>query len=239
MTVLLQKLLSKASLIFLVLLILIASSVVPTFAQSGGAKVYLQPVAATKNSLTVDVVAENAAELYGVEFKLKYDPAVVSVVDANPEQQGIQIDAGNFLPSNQGFVVINQANPDEGTILFAMTLLNPAPAVSGTGPLAQVSFDVLQAAPSTIDIADAKLVAVSLQIIPAELTGLTIGEENATPGAPVAADSSFPWWVVAAGIIIFGLIGLGVFMAMGVFTPSKTQKPSTRPGRQSGIGQRS
>ena len=50
-----------------------------------GARVYLQPVDSADGQLTVDIIAENVTDMYGAEVQLTYDPAVLSVQDANPQ----------------------------------------------------------------------------------------------------------------------------------------------------------
>jgi hypothetical protein len=206
----------------------------------GGARVYLQPVDSAEGTLTVDVIAENVAEMYGAEVRLKYDPTVLSVLDADARQDGIQIEAGNFLPVNQGFTVVNKVDETAGTITYAITLLKPALPVNGSGPLARVTFNVLQDIPATIDIEKAKLVAINLQTIPSEALALTIGHDHQTMQAPAASsgaaspanvapavtvedarnasaadDDGFPWWVAAVGIMVLGLASLAALIAMG------------------------
>lgn len=205
----------------------------PASAQEG-ARVYLQPVASTEGSLTVDVVAENVAEMYGAEVRLKYDPAVLSIQDADSQQDGLQIEAGNLLPVNQGFTVMNKADEAMGTITYAITLLKPALPVNGSGVLARATFNVLQDTPSTIDIEKAKLVAVNLQTIPSEAMALTIEQGGQTMEASTASasaasganvvpvvtveaadDGKFPWWIAAVGVMVLGLAGLAVLIVMG------------------------
>jgi len=236
-----QNLHKLTSLITIIAALLATTSLV--FAQQG-AKVYLQPVESGNGQVTVDVMAENVTDMYGAEFQLKFDPAAVSVQDANPDQEGIQIAAGTLLPTDKGFVVANQVNQAEGTVVFALTLLNPAPPVSGGGPLARVTFNVLQSGPATINIERAKLVAVDLQTIPSQTAPFTIenaapqqqqqaeqqqqsnnvaADTNTTP--PAGSGSAFPWWIVAAGIIILGALGLGTFVVVaGLNKPKKNQQ---------------
>lgn len=219
---------SKLTGIFLLLATTLLAAA-PAAAQDG-TRVFLQPVSESGDTVTVEVIAENVADLYGVEFLLTYDPSMVEVVDIRPDQDGIQIEAGTLLPVDQGFVVANQANPDAGTVSFAMTLLNPTPAVSGTGSLAQLNLKKLQNTPTTIDIADVKLVAVSLQIIPAQTSGLTLNAANgsAMGASPEVQKSTFPWWIVAVGIIVLGLVTLGAFLALGNLSGTKST-PATAP----------
>jgi hypothetical protein len=228
----------------LALALLLISSV--AYAQTG-ARVYLQPVNAAADTLTVDVIAENVTELYGAEFRLKYDPAMVAVQDLKAEQEGIQIEPGSLLPVDQGFVVANQVNEAEGTVTFALTLLNPAPAVSGSGPLARITFKVLQNSPSTLTIERAKLVAVDLQTIPSETVAFTIGQDQQETAAattpvdqpPAGEPNTFPWWLVAVIVMILGIVALGSFILLGGPKSGSTasitpQTTGRRPGQMTG-----
>ena len=216
------------------LLVLIATLLISSAALAQQeARVYVQPVGTAEGVLTVDVMAENVTDMYGAEFRLKYDPAMISVQDFKANQEGIQIEPGSLLPPDQGFVVANQVNEAEGTIVFAMTLLNPAPPVSGSGPLARVSFKVLQNGPSTINVERAKLVSFDLQTIPSQTEAFAIGSDSQalttgsdgqapaagavpageTPSQP-ASDNDFPWWIVAVMVMVLGILALGGFIVM-------------------------
>lgn len=198
----------------------------PAAAQTS-AQVRLQPVADHSDTVTVDILANDVTNLYGVEFTLRYDPALLAIEDVDPERDGIQITPGTLLPVEQGFLVINQADQATGTVNFAMTLLNPARPVSGSGPLAQVSFRKLQNAPTTLDIPDIKLVSVDLQVMPANVAPLTL---NA--GQPAAGSAAnFPWWIVALAIIVVGVIALGVIMAMGSSQKAQPVAVPQQPAR--------
>jgi len=224
-----------------------------------GARVYARPVDAPDNTVVVDIIAENVTDLYGAEFRLTYDPAVVAVQDFKPEQDGVQIEAGTLLPSNQGFVVANQVDEVEGTVIFAMTLLNPAPPVTGNGPLARVAFNILQDTPSTINIEHAKLVAVDLQTIPSQTETFAFGDSSQpaanppaaaageapatlapaapveTASVPVVGEENFPWWIVAAVIMVLGILALGGFLVMDGLKSTAApddKKPNTMAGSQ-------
>jgi hypothetical protein len=222
------------------LLAVVMSSLVTTSALAQqSARVYVQPVEAPAGQLALDVIAENVTDMYGAEFRLKYDPTKLAVADVNANQEGIQIAPGSLLSPDSGFVVANDVNEAEGSIVFAMTLLNPAPPVTGSGPLARVTMNVLQEGPSTIDVERAKLVAVDLQTIPSQTEALAVGStgqpaaaENGGGQAPAAdsaetapavvsetpapaTENSFPWWIVAAGVMIMGVLALGGFIILG------------------------
>jgi hypothetical protein len=231
-----------ACLSMLLLVLLVPASL--AMAQSG-TRVYLQPVEPTAGLLTVDVMVDNATDLYGLEIHLKYDPAVLEIQDSKIDQEGVQVESGALLPVNQGFVVANQANQAAGMILYALTLLNPAPAVTGSGPVARLSFKLLQNTPTTLTIEQATLVAVNLQTIPAETVPLTIGDAaqtaqagSSTP-APAGGTSSFPWWIVAAVVLLLGILAIGAFVVFGGFIKKAQPKvaiPSQKASRQSEQG---
>ena len=89
--------------IFSALLIILILLLTDTLALAqGGASIYLEQVDSTNEILTIDVMVADVTDLYGAEFRLKYDPAVLAVQDLNPEQNGIQIETGTFLPADQG-----------------------------------------------------------------------------------------------------------------------------------------
>ncbi len=229
---------------FILLLTLTLLLTISTALAQGEANVTLQPVESTGDTLTVDVMVNNVSNMYGAEFRLKYDPAVLAVQDLNADQNGVQIQGGTFLPVEKGFVVANKVDEVAGEIVFAMTLLNPAPPVDGGGPLARVSFKVLQNSPSTITVEHAKLVAADLQTIPSQTGSLNVGESAAgtqqqpdsnapavsvdTP--PAAGESSFPWWIIAILVMVLGVLALGGLIMLG--GKSKTTSQKATPVRQ-------
>ena len=92
------------------------------------------------NTVTVDIRIEDVTDLYGAEVHLSFDPARIEVVDADPARPGTQIQEGTFPDPGQGFVATNNTDNSAGTIDYAMTLLSPAPAVSGSGVVASITF---------------------------------------------------------------------------------------------------
>lgn len=108
------------------------------------ALVRTEPTAVTTTtdaiSIPVDILIEDVAGLYGADVRLAFDPNLLAVQDANPNQAGIQIDLGPLLTSSGYYVVFNTANNVSGTIQLVMTQLNPAQPVTGTGVLARITF---------------------------------------------------------------------------------------------------
>jgi hypothetical protein len=97
---------------------------------------------------TIDLAIEKVSELYGAQLHLRFDPDVLEVVDANPSEEGIQIEPGT-LPAPD-FVVQNSADNQVGTIDYALTQLPPSEPAKGDGVIAHVTFRAKKAAVSQI-----------------------------------------------------------------------------------------
>lgn len=201
-----------------------------------GARVYLRPASTESGLVAVEVMAENVTDLYGLELHLKYDPAVLEAQDGKTDQEGLQVEPGTLLPVNQGFVVANQTNQAEGKVTYAITLLNPAPPVNGSGPIARLTFKPLQNTPSTINVEQAILVSVNLQTIPVQTTPLTVGGTepsqpvNITAAAPAVTEAGFPWWLVAAVFLMLGVVAVGVVVIL-----QSLKKPAMPTGQKPGV----
>ena len=84
-------------------------------------------------AVNVDIYVENVVELYAADVRLSFDTTALQVVDADPEASGVQMQLlDTFLSPD--YVPRNVADNDEGTIWYAATQMNPAEAVSGSGP---------------------------------------------------------------------------------------------------------
>ncbi|MBN1890679.1 MAG: LysM peptidoglycan-binding domain-containing protein [Thermoflexales bacterium] len=87
---------------------------------------------------SVYIRIDNVTNLAGVELHMTYNPAVMSIQDADPSQPGIQIAAGSLLRPD--FIAQNSVDPVYGRIDFSVMQLPPSSAVSGSGVLATISF---------------------------------------------------------------------------------------------------
>lgn len=212
----------KIACLSVVLLALLVAA--PLALAQNGTRLTLKPVSSAEGMVTVEVQAENVSDLYGLELHLKYDPAMLEIQDSQVDQPGVQIEPGALLPVNQGFVVANQADPSQGTIMYALTLLNPAQPVSGSGPVARMNFKVLQNASSTITVERSTLVSVNLETIPAETSPLTVDG--------FGSDGTFPWWIIAAVVLGLGVLAVGGFVVMSGF--GKKPHPAEDAARGSG-----
>ncbi len=180
----------------------------------GPARVYLEPVPLQdEKQIVVDVIVADVADLYGAELQLSYNPAQLRVDDANPRLEGTQIAPGPFLAADERFVVTNKVDADKGLVTFVVTLLNPAPAVSGSGVLATVAFRIVGAGPYAVDVIKAQMVSSGMASIPLVAENLllpTAGEPTLGPAVvfPRHGMPDWGWWAI--GIAGLSLVALGV-----------------------------
>jgi len=98
------------------------------------------------DTINVNIRIGNVTNLYAAEVHLTFDAALLQVLDDDEVQAGVQILPGSLFPSTRpSYVVRNQADQSTGTIDFAMTLLDPAMPISGSGTLATIRFSARQA----------------------------------------------------------------------------------------------
>ena len=133
---------------------------------------------------TADVAVEvvDVQDLYGFDVALTFDPGVVEVVDADPDQLGVQIASGTFLDS--GFVVLNQVDNATGTLRLAMTQLNPSPPKSGTGTLIVIRLQGKQVSGGT------PLMLTNVQLAKRDGTSLTTSLFSGQVSVVAAAGSA-------------------------------------------------
>jgi hypothetical protein len=134
------------------------------------------------------VRVEDAQDLYGLDIRLKFDPAVAEVVDADPEVEGVQILPGDLLKPD--FVVRNVADNAAGTVWFALTQLNPSEPVTGSGVVFTVTFRGKQVGASTpLTITYQKLAQLTGDILAASVEDgeLRVVGEGQAPPTPTEA----------------------------------------------------
>jgi hypothetical protein len=178
---------------------------------------------------TLDVLVENAPEIYGVDVQLKYDQTILEVVDMDAEQDGIQIIPGSFLDPEQSFPLQNEADNQTGVIDFAATLLSPAPAVQGDGILCQVRFRAIADGHAVLSLSESTFGTQTGETITPQLgksettvlsgdTDLTGDEgQESTSGPSVEGTGETPghkdWFLPAVvGLATVGVISVILFV---------------------------
>jgi hypothetical protein len=97
-----------------------------------------------------DIMVGNVNLLYGVDFKLQWTPTCLQVV-------GTKIDLGPVFPSGSTFVAQNVVDNNAGEVYFGASLIKPAPAFSGTGVIARITWKATCAAVTTLNFASVKM----------------------------------------------------------------------------------
>ncbi len=124
------------------------------------ARVYLStPQAAieVEGRTTVDVLVGEAPLIYGADVRVRFDPGALEVVDADRGSSGVQIEPGSFLDPRRSFSLLHAVDNQAGSVSFASTLVNPAPAVQGAGTLARLTFRAKRAGSTTVAIEKGEL----------------------------------------------------------------------------------
>jgi hypothetical protein len=117
----------------------------------------------------VNVRVENIADLYAFSTTIRFDPAILEVVDADGSASGVQISRGSFFPTdpNQGHVVQNTVDNGTGQIDFAITLLGSTPSLSGSGTVATIRFHAKAAGTTPLAFSSLQLINSSATAFPA------------------------------------------------------------------------
>lgn len=201
----------------LVFLLVAATSPAFVIAQDP-ARVLLDPASLTLRPgeiAPVTVLVTNATDVYGLEFHLRFDPAIVEVVDAESGLPASTVAAGDWL--RHGFAALNRVNNAVGTIDYAVTLLNPSPAVSGGGPVAVIAFKGKAVGASALTVQQAILASrqgkeITSQWQSGTLTVSSTAAASAPTAAPGTASSSplLPLRVSAPELVVVGCAVLAV-----------------------------
>ena len=83
--------------------------------------------------VTLHIMLENASDVYGIDLRASFDPALVEIMDADPAQDGIQMIPGTFVKPD--FVVRNAVENGTGSLRYVVTQVNPTPPATGSGIL--------------------------------------------------------------------------------------------------------
>jgi hypothetical protein len=184
----------------LLVALLLSGPLTGTGSAQEGATVRLEPLPGQEeaDAVTVAIRIENATRLYGAEVHLAFDPARLEVQDADPDKEGVQIQAGDF-PSPD-FVVQNQADNTRGTIDYAVTQVAPREAVDGSGILATVTVKDKDMGTSSLTFVGAKLADPDGQEIPSQTV--------------TAASSGVNFGLlIGAGVVVVLVIVVAAFLA--------------------------
>ena len=131
--------------------------------------------AAVGNTVLVNVNISGAVDVYGYQFSLLFNPAVLQATSSTE---------GSFLPSGGStFFVAGTVNNTLGAVNFTVgTLLGLLPGVTGNGTLATLSFNAAALGTSTLGFRVVVLFNSELVDLTAQLQGgvVTVVPEPST-----------------------------------------------------------
>lgn len=117
-------------------------------------------------TLVVKIRLEDVTALYGADVRIRFNPALVQVVDADAAAPGVQIQPlssflkPDFILRKKACNVVVPDDPDckeAGFIWYAATQVNPSQPVSGSGDIAAITFRGVAGGTSPLTISYTKL----------------------------------------------------------------------------------
>jgi len=128
------------------------------------------------------------APVYGIELHLRFEPALVEVVDADPPKSGVQVQAGSLFSARQIFAAMNAADNAAGRIEYAVTLMGEPQGVTQGGSVILITFRGRAAGVATIAL-EALASDAGGSPIPAVVEGGTLSVTTTANPAPGAQPS--------------------------------------------------
>lgn len=179
------------------------------------------------------VMIAGVTDLAGMEMHLSFDPGLLEVLDANAEQEGIQIASGDFLAAD--FVAVNRVDPEEGRIHYAVARMPPSPVASGSGEVAVITVRATGSRDTSLVIDDILLADSDGQVIPVESAESTV-TLTPSPSFPTTCWPLGGLLVATAGLLLLPQAPsrLVVKMKEFVYNQSRSCCNPHRPDRPSG-----
>jgi len=194
--------------VFSLLVIIFSISILTELSTSATTTVYVYPSSTTvtlSQTFFVDIRISAVSDLYGWEFKLKWDPNLLDVVD---------VTEGPFLKQGGSTFFTRTINNTIGYILVDCTLLGSVPGVSGNGTLASVKFYAEKEGSSVLDLYDTKL--VNSQELPISHTAndgsVTISKSVGGIIVPLSKLELLAPWIGLVSTIAFSIFLIAVFV---------------------------
>ena len=163
----------------------VAASATPTPTVVGPTVLRMEPSMvdlAVGETRLVQVSLDNVERLHSIELHISFEPGYVRVEDADPDEEGIQIDVGVIPAPEQ--VMLNEANNDAGIIIYHVAQVEGTP-VDGSGVVASFAVRALADGGSPLRFNVVKLMDSEDQPLPEPeqvVDGLVrIGAGDATP----------------------------------------------------------
>lgn len=144
--------------------------------------------------VTIHVLLQNATNVYGIDVRASFDPALVEVVDADSTREGVQLQPGEIPQPD--FVVGQDVDPQTGAVRYVVTQLNPTPPASGSGILFTLTVQGRgQAGSGEFRIESVEMANRDGELLPVHTNGAVLMVEESDPsghatGVPLGATSA-------------------------------------------------
>ncbi len=135
----------------------------------------------------IPLEVRDVQDLYGIDVEVRFDPAVLTVEDANPNQDGVQPALGTFLDA--GLILFNTVDNEAGVMRFAMSQVNPSEAKSGDGVVLVLYFRGIAEGESDLTVSMVELATRTGEGIASEGVDSSI---TVSSGAGESAATSIP-----------------------------------------------
>ncbi len=142
--------------------------------------------------VTVQILIEDIANLFGGSVQIDFDPSVIQVVDSDSSKDDIQIKPGNYpIPS---FVALNLVDNVNGFIDYAASQLGGDEPSNGSGVILEVTFKGIANGSSEINFVDIKLSTNEAKYIPytAQNGRITVGDGSVPVETPSTGETATP-----------------------------------------------
>ena len=172
--------------------------------------------AAPGSRIQVPIEIRGVQDLYAVDLTLRFDPAILSAEDADPQMQGIQPALGTFLDA--GLLLFNEVDLEQGAVRFVMSQVNPSEGKSGDGILLVVYFIATDMGESALQLESITLSDRYGVAIPVETVDSTL---SVAADAPAVTNTNIPVQD-PTGIILISTLA-------PTATPTQTPIPTQTP----------
>ncbi|MCB9102828.1 MAG: LysM peptidoglycan-binding domain-containing protein [Anaerolineales bacterium] len=213
-----------------------------------GGVIYFQPSnpqLMTGSTMTIDIFVANVENMNGADIQINFNPTIIQLDDAVSNQEGVQIQPGNFLAPD--FIAENEVNNQTGAISYIVIQIPPTPPVSGTGLMATLIVRGVNEGTSDLTFTSVLLTNSNIEQIPVTsqngqiIVGPSTGEPTDTPTAtttPVDGATATPTFTATITPTITPSVTITATAtitptieptATPTFTPSPPPPPTATP----------
>lgn len=150
---------------------------------------------------------EDVNNLYAVDVKVLFDPAIVEAVDLDPDVEGVNLKPVNEL-INGAYWVNNSVDNATGEVHYAVTMFNPSEPANGSGNIARIRLRAKGTGNGLISVTEATLSDRDgyLVGVPVELGSGTISTQNVVCLTLKESNDNLATWQPLLGDFCAGFI---------------------------------